>query len=86
MIFTSMSAKQLYFPHINRAQRGPFFGRNPLFVKGSCFEASETIGQNKFPRRQHKIRAFKKLLLQVAAGQALHAQLWSNISKNSRSN
>lgn len=30
-----MSAKQLYFPRISRAQRGPFFSRNPLFVKGS---------------------------------------------------
>lgn len=35
MISTRMSAKQLYFPRISRAQRGPFFGRNPLFVKGS---------------------------------------------------
>lgn len=35
MISTRMSAKQLYFPRISGAQKGPFFSGNPVFVKGS---------------------------------------------------
>lgn len=34
-ISTRMSAKQLYFPRISRAQRRPFSNRNPLFLEGS---------------------------------------------------
>lgn len=51
MISARMSAKQLYFPRISRAQRRPFSDRNPLFLEGVYFQAVETIGQIRFSQK-----------------------------------
>lgn len=58
MISARMSAKQLYFPRISRAQRRPFFDRNPLFLEGVYFQAVETIGPIRLSRKR-SIRAIK---------------------------
>lgn len=78
MISTRMSAKQLYFPRISRAQRGPFFSRNPLFVKGSTPRLWKQLAWSS-SHADSTTFVLSKLSGQVMRGYAQWGQLLPNI-------